>query len=110
MGNEGGAGPRPDSRRAQVVRVLVRPVAGNAELLRDLLRIEPSHRGLCLLNALVPEGGEDAFRDGGAQPIRELIEQSWIEGECLGASHPSFTLKEGLGRLNRIEGRVRTSR
>jgi len=86
-------GPRPaaDPRRAQFFGVLVHPLAGHFEPLRDLLRVEPGPRGATLRDQhLAPHDLDDARQESLAQAVRELGDHCWVERQVLGASHNGF--------------------
>ena len=84
---ETGSGPAADPRRAELVGVLVDPLAIDPEPLRELFASSHavvSARGL----SRFPEDFDDARDDGVAESVGDLVDQSRIE-LSLGRRHPA---------------------
>ena len=82
---ETGSGSAPDPQRAEFVGVLVDPLAGDPEPLRDLLRVEPRGRlARSRAQSLFPEYLDDARDDGAAESVGDLLDHCRIELETPG--------------------------
>jgi transcriptional regulator with XRE-family HTH domain len=88
--------------------VLIHPVAGDSELARDLLRVEPWHwLSRPRASSLLTEHLEDARDNGIADSLGDRLDHSWIELERLRRDHAGEFGSHRLNVSTAVRGRSR---